>query len=548
MYPLCPLFLTVLLWASALAHRNTTPPIVDLGYTLHQATTTENDVSYLNFSNIRYAAPPTGDLRFAAPVRPSMNRTVQDGQMTSICPQAQPGWITTAQEFTTGEPITTYRNYTVNDIPPVDPRTSEDCLFLNVLVSSAVYERRKNSTGAAVLVWIHGGGFTIGWKEEFGSGQDFIALSAGNRDGGVVYVAINYRLGLFGWLGGISDKNDAVANAGLLDQRFALDWVQKYIHLFGGDPHRVTVMGESAGGGAIMYQITAYGGTKGPVPFRRAITQSAYLQPIPYEFQDRAYRAVLTAAHVSTYKELKSIPSSDLQTANSLVVGNAEPYGSFVFGPIIDNSFVPDLASILLGNGQYDHNLTIIAGHNSDEGLYFTSPSITDSSSYYHFLRLQFPSISSTALTEITQTLYPPPDTNPSIGYSTPNRRAALTIGDYLIVCNGHYLTAAFPNASYAYRFSVPPGIHGFDLPYTFYVNGTATSPTQSINTTLAVLMQRYFLNFATAGSPNGMGVPRFPSYEGEAEEILSSTVLGPVHDDDLTAKRCKWWQQALYR
>lgn len=117
--------------------------------------------------------------------------------MTSICSQALPGWITTAQEVITGGPITNYRNYTVKDIPPVDPRTSEDCLFLNVLASSAVYERRGNSTGAAVLVWIHGGGFTVGWKEEFGDGQDFIALSAGNRDEGVVYVAINYRLGLF---------------------------------------------------------------------------------------------------------------------------------------------------------------------------------------------------------------------------------------------------------------------------------------------------------------------------------------------------------------
>lgn len=136
-----------------------------------------------------------------------------------------------------------------------------------------------------------------------------------------------------------------MANAGLLDQRFALEWVQKYIHLFGGDPHRVTVIGESAGGGAIMHQITAYGGAKGPAPFSRAITQSAYLPPITPALQNRTYRAVLAAADVSTYEELKSTPSSDLQTANSLVVGNAEPYGSFVFGreikaPLVSNELL----------------------------------------------------------------------------------------------------------------------------------------------------------------------------------------------------------------
>ena len=63
--------------------------------------------------------------------------------MTPTCPQALPGWITTAQEFTTGRPITDHRNYTVNDVPPVDPRASEDCLFVDVLASSAVYERTK---------------------------------------------------------------------------------------------------------------------------------------------------------------------------------------------------------------------------------------------------------------------------------------------------------------------------------------------------------------------------------------------------------------------
>lgn len=91
-------------------------------------------------------------------------------------------------------------------------------------------------------------------------------------------------------------------------------------------------MGESAGGGAIMHQVTAYGGAKGTVPFSKAITQSAFLQPIPPVLQELAYRAVLETANVSNFEELKSIPLSDIGTVNSLVIGNAQPYGTFVFG------------------------------------------------------------------------------------------------------------------------------------------------------------------------------------------------------------------------
>lgn len=78
-----------------------------------------------------------------------------------------------------------------------------------------------------------------------------------NVDGeGVIYVTFNYRLGALGWLAGPTLESDGVANAALYDQRFALQWVQKNIHLFGGDKNRVTVLGESAGAGSIMHQIT----------------------------------------------------------------------------------------------------------------------------------------------------------------------------------------------------------------------------------------------------------------------------------------------------
>lgn len=191
MIPLLPILVLVTGCFSV----QTTPPVIDLGYTLHRATlgNTDNGISYFNFSNIRYAAPPTESRRFLAPSEPLLDRTINDGQVEAICAQADPGWLNTAIEVLVDLPITNYQNFTIADISDVDPRTSEDCLLLDVLVSASVYENKTKTSGSAVLVWFHGGGFVQGYKDEDGTGQNFISQS----DGGIVYVAINYRLGLF---------------------------------------------------------------------------------------------------------------------------------------------------------------------------------------------------------------------------------------------------------------------------------------------------------------------------------------------------------------
>lgn len=132
-----------------------------------------------------------------------------------------------------------------------DGRETEDCLFLDVMVPKKIFDRSRRSSLAPVLVWIYGGGYTGGEKaNEKPNGL----LRRSNN--GIVYVALNYRLGALGWLSGATFQDGGTANAGLHDQRFALEWVQQNIHLFGGDKDRVTIIGESAGGGSVMHQIT----------------------------------------------------------------------------------------------------------------------------------------------------------------------------------------------------------------------------------------------------------------------------------------------------
>lgn len=100
-------------------------------------------------------------------------------------------------------------------------------------------------------------------------------------DNGFVIVQIQYRVGAFGFLSSAEVKRHGVLNPGVHDMVFALEWVQKYIALFGGDPEEVTISGESAGGGAVMLMAMANGGTEGTRLFKRGIASSPYYPTQP---------------------------------------------------------------------------------------------------------------------------------------------------------------------------------------------------------------------------------------------------------------------------
>lgn len=197
---------------------------VDLGYQVYRGVF--NPVTGLNnWYGIRFAAPPTGPLRWQAPQPPAPNRTLV-AEATTFGPSCMQN--AAATDDGPGSP---------EDLDAMNSESSEDCLFLNVHAPSGAAEG-----SLPVLVWIHGGGYGAG------SGRaDFSPMLAANK-GKFVAVSIQYRLGAFGFLASDEVYRNGALNVGILDQQFALKWVQSHIRLFGGDPSQVTISGESVSG------------------------------------------------------------------------------------------------------------------------------------------------------------------------------------------------------------------------------------------------------------------------------------------------------------
>lgn len=360
---------------------------------------------------------------------------------------------------------------------------------------------------------------------------------------GVIFVDLNYRLGALGWLAGPTlQAAGGVSNAGLYDQRLALEWVQKYIHLFGGDPDRVTVMGESAGGGSIMHQITAYGGQK-PVPFAQAIPQSPAWLPVPSVFiQENATQNFLALLNVASIEAARKLSSEAVIAANAQQIG-ASHYGTYTYGPVVDGSFVPALPPLLLNQGAFAKNVKVMVGHNADEGPYFTPPYVTNDAALVAFLLQVYPAIETSIAQYIVKTLYPAvyDGTYP---YTSGLQRTIFIVSESIFTCNTNYLDRAYGNQIYAYEFSVPPAEHGYDVAYTFY-NGVAGL--EKVVDKVAWAMQQYITDFVQTGTPNGNGVPQFNMYGTSAnEENLNVTGFMPMRDPTANA-RCAWWQKALY-
>ena len=294
--------------------------------------------------------------------------------------------------------------------------------------------------------------------------------------------------------------------------------------------------------------IQAYGGKK-DLTFNKAILQSpGYFPNTSPDQQEATLQEFLSLLGVSTLAEARALPSSNLIQANILQVA-AAPYSSFIYGPVVDSSFVPEIPPLLLLHGQFDHNVEIMVGHNADEGLLFTDPTITTDDAFNSFVSNLVPNIESSVVSYIENTLYPP-IFNGSMPYTDDIGRSSLLIGEFGLACNTFYLDTGFLNDTYSYIFSVPPALHGDDVPYTFYV-GPYGSQYDSVlfNTTVAAVLQDYITSFAVNGQPSTavQDVPSFGKYGPNAVvSNLGSTGITRIMDN-VANSRCKWWQLGLY-
>ena len=382
----------------------------------------------LVFEGIPYAAPPVGDLRWRAPKPAASWQGVrQASQLGRNCMQHQP----------------------YGDITADVAGKSEDCLYLNVWTQSTTGRR-------PVMVWIHGGGFFAGFGGEERHNGGPLARK------GAVVVTINYRLGAFGFMAhpalAAETPEGSSGNYGLLDQIAALQWVQRNIEHFGGDPSRVMIFGESAGAMSVG---TLIGSPLAKRLFHRAILESGTGTRLMQSRKDAetlglklAVALGVTGTDAAAAARLRSVPADSLLAAAVRIQPNP---GAPVFFPAIDGRVLPRPVDSAIVQGSANV-VPIIVGSNRDESMeVFGAPSRSlarlltargGRAYVYLYTRVGDDSLSRRMgayhSSEITFVFGRPKPLQPVAGHTAYDSTLAAAMSDYWVA----FATSADPNAA----------------------------------------------------------------------------------------------------
>jgi para-nitrobenzyl esterase len=459
------------------------------------------------YKGIPYAAPPVGGLRWKPPLPPANWQGVRDCfEFGAACPQVVPLLLVGMPEMV------------------VNARLSEDCLYLNVWAPAG-----RATQKLPVLYWIHGGGFVVGAASQpIYDGEELARL-------GCIVVSVNYRLGLFGFLAHPALSAESIQNVsgnyGLLDQIEGLRWVKRNIGAFGGDPDRVTIFGESAGGisvDCLMVTPAAKG------LFHGAIAQSATALKLPrlrtavdgHESAEQAGWRAMAACGLdasATAAQMRQLDAATLSRAIGTEPGVPPPMRLqplfLECGPLVDGQVIPDEPMALFAAG-HEHPVPLMVGSTRNEMslLLLGSRVPADQADYLKQLQENLG-----GLAAAVAAAYPVHDADsvrPAVIQLTTDLNFALEARS---IARAH---SAAGHPTFRYQFSRPSkramlellgAHHGAELLYLFQrpLGGSAD------DLRLSRALGQYWINFAASGNPNGDGLATWPAYHANAEQMI---------------------------
>jgi len=456
------------------------------------------------YKGIPFAAPPVGDLRWKSP------QPTAPWQGVKECTEFGPAPV--------GYFSASFKAYAKT--------ISEDCLYLNVWTPA-----KMTSDRLPVMVWIYGGAFRFGE----GSNPQYDGENLAHR--GVVVVTFNYRVGPFGFLAhpllSKESEHNSSGNYGLLDQIAALQWIQKNIAAFGGDPNRVTIFGQSAGATSVLW-LMASPLTNGL--FQRAISQSAYegtafsaLQENKYGNEPKEKMGEQLAKDLGCDNAPDPIACMRDKSAEEVLKAGTPPTDvlapGYRYEPCVDGWVETDLPLNIFEAGK-QQDVPLMIGSMADEWALFQLLAKPSVDSYKTFVQNTFGDKAQQVLTT-----YPASNDNEAKA----SDEQVLTL--FTFTCPSKTYAGAMSNVkskAYFYQFTrVPPGakmlgaFHLLDIGYVFGKFMPFLSPLKAdayyneTDRALSDAMMSYWTHFAAAGDPNQEGLTQWPAYDAAAGQYL---------------------------
>ncbi|MEO6317103.1 MAG: carboxylesterase family protein [Chitinophagaceae bacterium] len=488
------IFLTAMLLSSLAALAQQPKPVKVAGGLLQG--TIEDGLTV--YKGIPFAAPPVGALRWKAPQ-----------------PAAKWDGIRMADKFAPGA---------MQGINPPSGK-SEDCLYLNVW-SPAKSPKEK----VPVLVWIYGGGFAVGYT------SDPMYNGANLAKKGVMLVSIAYRVGQLGFLAhpelSAESPNRVSGNYGLLDMIAGLQWIKENIAALGGDPDKVTIFGESAGGIAVsnlcasplakgLFQgaISESGGSFGPT--RATTFPGENMKTLKQAETDG--QGFVQKAGVSSIAELRKMPADKMPSGFGLGSG----------WPITDGYVIPDDQHNLYEARKYN-DVPILVGYNSDEGASFSPPKTP--ADYIAGVQKRYGKFANDLLRAYPTDSSTVPKTardlarDAAFGWQTWSwATLQAKTGKSKVFYYYFDQHPDYPQGSPRYGYG---SSHGQEVAYVFQHLDASKPDITKADLQIADAMSTYWTNFAKYGDPNGKGMPAWPTFSSVKQNVMyfsKTPFIGPV-------------------